>query len=453
MNLPSNGELSLYQISQELSSAPASLTVNLNTFRSLLGAIADLLVEQNISATLWVKLPPSERWLSEIERYVQQGHPEKIYLCGLSKETATALASNLAATPLVLETNANLKKEFFLIVLSPRFCCLLLAQRLSGQAIAEVAISQANRLKLILSFSEDAIASVLAGIQEAIVVSDTTPEAILAESYTYDAFPTSIESVLLSKLLLKQIKHGDAIYAAKIDATVRTLTQSLNFNRELFGKLTQELTLTLTNMKTALRLLDSTQNKKEQRQRYLQLLQQQCDRQNFLLTGLLEIEQVERSVDESESSLRLEEVVPGIVSVYQPIAEEKGILLGYNIPANLPFAACPSNYLRQILRNLLSNSLKFTPPRGRVYVHANPKKEAIELTVSDTGIGIDNSDIPQIFNSFYRGRNANNLETVGAGLGLTIVQQLLNRCGGSISVTSRLGRGATFTISLPIAVS
>jgi signal transduction histidine kinase len=73
--------------------------------------------------------------------------------------------------------------------------------------------------------------------------------------------------------------------------------------------------------------------------------------------------------------------------------------------------------------------------------------------VSDTGIGIDNSDLPQIFNSFYRGRNANSLETVGAGLGLTIVQQLLNRCGGSISVTSRLGKGATFTILLPIAVS
>jgi two-component system, OmpR family, phosphate regulon sensor histidine kinase PhoR len=453
MNLPSNGELSLYQLSQALDFPPASLTVNFNTFRSLLGAISDLLVEQNVTATLWVKLPPTERWLSDIERYVQQGHPEKIYLCSLSKETATALASNLAATPIVLETNANLKREFFLIVLSPQFCCLLLAQRPSGQAIAEGATSQANRLKIILSFSEDAIARVLAGIQAAIVVSDTTPEGLLAESYTYSAYPTSLDSVLLSKLLLKQIRHGDAIYTAKIDATVRTLTQSLNFNRELFGKLTQELTLTLTNMKTALRLLDTTQSKKEQRQRYLQLLQQQCDRQNFLLTGLLEIEQVERSVDESESSLRLEEVIPGIVSIYQPIAEEKGIILGYNVPPGLPYAACPSNYLRQILRNLLSNSLKFTPPQGRVYVRAISKKEAIELIVSDTGIGIDNSDLPQIFNSFYRGRNANNLETVGAGLGLTIVQQLLNRCGGSISVTSRLGRGATFTISLPIAVS
>jgi len=75
--------------------------------------------------------------------------------------------------------------------------------------------------------------------------------------------------------------------------------------------------------------------------------------------------------------------------------------------------------------------------------------EYVQLAFTDTGNGIAASEIPKIFDSFYRGRPIPG-EEMGAGLGLTIVQQLLLRCGGSISVTSQLGRGSTFKVLLPV---
>jgi hypothetical protein len=83
-------------------------------------------------------------------------------------------------------------------------------------------------------------------------------------------------------------------------------------------------------------------------------------------------------------------------------------------------------------------------------VRATLQGEYVQLAFSDTGIGIAASEIPKIFDSFYRGRSTTSEDT-GAGLGLTIVQRLLLRCGGSISVTSQLGEGSNFKVLLPVA--
>ncbi|NJL84469.1 MAG: HAMP domain-containing histidine kinase [Chloroflexaceae bacterium] len=154
--------------------------------------------------------------------------------------------------------------------------------------------------------------------------------------------------------------------------------------------------LPLTNMKTALRLLESKQLKREQRQRYLDLLYGECERQNSLIEGTLSL--VELKVDAAAvmTPTQLDDLVPAIVSTFQPLAAEKGILLGYTIPPALPQVVCPSSWLRQIILNLLNNSLKYTPPEGRVSVQATQIGDRIELTVKDTGIGIDASDLPKI---------------------------------------------------------
>jgi hypothetical protein len=183
----------------------------------------------------------------------------------------------------------------------------------------------------------------------------------------------------------------------------------------------------------------------------LDLLKRECDRQNLLITGLQEFIQLNYPLDEKDKTVRLEDSVPGIVSTYQAIAEEKGISLGYTIPAGFPEINCPNAWLRLILHHLLHNSLKFTKAEGRIYVQSALKGQTIELVISDTGVGIDNSDIPHVFESFYRGRNASSPELAGAGLGLAIVKQLVQRCGASMSVNSYLGKGTTFRILFPIA--
>jgi hypothetical protein len=222
---------------------------------------------------------------------------------------------------------------------------------------------------------------------------------------------------------------------------------------ELLQRVIQELRTPLTNMKTALKLLDSAQLKPVQRQRYMQLLNTECDHQNSLMTGWLELIQLD---SESQPivmpSVQLADIIPGVVSTYQPIARDKGIQLGYTMPPGLPAVSCIDRWLRQILINLLHNSLKFTPAGGQVKVHSTLEGDYVQVAFDDTGIGIAAHEIPRIFDIFYRGRSTIS-ENAGAGLGLTIVQHLLLRSQGSISVTSRVGAGSTFKVLLPVASS
>lgn len=222
---------------------------------------------------------------------------------------------------------------------------------------------------------------------------------------------------------------------------------------ESIAHLMQELCTPLTNIKTALQLLESPGIKQLQRQRYLGLIRGECDRQTALINGVTRLLAIDRSPDSTEIvPIQLSHIIPGIVSTYQPLAEEKGIRLGYTIPDDLPIIIFVESWLRQITINLLHNGIKYTPDGGQVFVRASVQGEYIQLEFRDTGIGISRLEIPKIFDQFYRIRHSQFQNSSGAGLGLTIVQNILIRCGGSISVTSQVGAGSKFRVLLPIQI-
>ena len=425
-------QASLYELTQ-IDSSPPSKLVTTASLQSLIKSLIDSLLERQLSSTIWFK-SKNQGWIEEIKRYQQQGLARKIYRChGNSADSATSIPLQAVSVEL------NELGEDFLLVLSSQFNGLIVAQPLG---LAE----QPDRLiKMVCSFAPAVIENVFATLK-AIAIIEPTAEDNNGLNSTAIAAP---DPNLLAELLLKQIQHNEVNRSLDIDPPAdSSLVQSLWLKEEFLTNLLRELRPPLTNMKTALRLLESKQLKRDQRQRYLEMLHRECDRQNSLLIGLLEFVQLD--ADETVVSVNLDDLVPGVVSTYQPLAIEKGIMLGYTIPADLPPVACPAHWLRQIIINLLHNSLKFTASQGRVYVQASSLKESVELTVSDTGVGIDSSELPQIFNIFYRGRAANSEDTASAGLGLTMVQQLLDRCGGSISVTSKIGSGSTFKVVLPV---
>lgn len=274
--------------------------------------------------------------------------------------------------------------------------------------------------------------------------------------------PAAFEPVLLSELLAKLIQQQDEL-RGRVNARNEGLTatkalelqnqellSTLNLKDDFVNELCQELRTPLAHMKMALTLLNSPQLKLTQRQRYLQMLNTECDRQNSLINGLLDLMQLDRSAEQTVQPVRLSDIVPGVVSTYQPLAQEKGLMLAYTVPEDLPAVLCPSAWLKQIVINLLHNSIKFTPTGGQVWVRSRLQGDYAQLEFRDTGIGIAPSDIPKIFDRFYRIRPAASEDVGGAGLGLTMVQQLLLRCGGSISVKSKLGEGSSFKVLLPV---
>ena len=449
-------EISLYRLSQELEPPLTSIAIGAETLKSHVESIIDLAIEQQLQATVWVKLPQTKSWFSEIQRYQQQGNADRIYLCSTQKNhPAASFLQDKALTaviPIKLAKNSWLQRESFLIIAAPNFSVLILAQWQKGQVRIESSGKRLQQpyLQMSSSFKPIVINKVLAEVYN--IVANTPQSQSVSKSNFLITETYSEQSDLLAGLLLKQIQHTELVQTAfdsvsRADRLPEVSSTILGLQEDFLNKLVQELRAPITHMKTALSLLESKQIKGEQRQRYLQMVSDQCDRQNSLVSGLLGLLQLD-SPTEIEY-IRLDDFVPGIVSTYQPLAEENDIQLGYTIPADLPPVSCPAAWLRQIILNLLNNSLQFTAPKGRMFVQATLKDEYVELVVSDTGVGIEIKELNKIFDGFYRTKG-NKSDATGAGLGLTLVQQLVKRCGGSIFVTSKIGKGTSFKILLPI---
>jgi signal transduction histidine kinase len=447
-------EFSLFQIIQSLAPPQQTLTVRMSCFKALARAWVELLEEQQIKATIWAKLPQNSDALAAIAQYEQSGRLEQLYLCQIGETTAKPASSTHSSpqptriTPIFLEASAQLRREFFLLVLSRQFCGLLVAQQ-ETQDAPPTSQNQPFCAKIAYSFAPTAIEAALRGIQQAIALNDTTPAEIFADSPIPFPLPAFPEAKLLDCLLGKQIEVSESAELASIEAAKHQLPDFPS--PEFLKNLARELNTVLTSQKTALQLLESTQNKREQRHRYLQFVQQECNLQNSLVAGLQELVEINESAASLQLSPKLEDLIPAIVSTYQPLATERGITLGYTVPAELPLVICAGNWLQRILQHLLNNSLKFTPAKGQIQVRAAQKQEWVELTVTDTGVGIGHSDLPHIFTSFYRGRNANSEGASGAGLGLTAARQMVQLCGGEIEIASQPAKGTVVTIRFPIA--
>ena len=145
----------------------------------------------------------------------------------------------------------------------------------------------------------------------------------------------------------------------------------------------------------------------------------------------------------------LADTVRKAVTAAQPQAEVKGIAIGVAVFSDATFQADPER-VSQVLRNLLVNACNYTSPGGHIRVVVDRKGDEMEVSVEDTGPGIAEAELPYVFERFYRTDKSRSRTTGGVGLGLTIAKRLVEAHGGTISTKSELGRGSTFTFSLPI---
>ena len=152
--------------------------------------------------------------------------------------------------------------------------------------------------------------------------------------------------------------------------------------------------------------------------------------------------------------LRLVEVLETAIETIRPAADAKEIRIQSLLdPAASPMAGDPDR-LRQVFWNLLSNAVKFTPKAGRIQIHSQRIDSHVEITVSDTGIGIEPSLIPFVFDRFRQGDSGTNRQSSGLGLGLAIVRSLVELHGGTVWVESKgTGQGTSFTVRLPIMIA
>ena len=147
--------------------------------------------------------------------------------------------------------------------------------------------------------------------------------------------------------------------------------------------------------------------------------------------------------------LSLQEIIQKVVDFMRTEAERKQIDLQFSSSAQTSLICADRNSMEEIFLNLISNAVKYTPERGKVWITLDEEHGFVRASVSDTGIGIKQEDLPRIFDRFYRVKSAETRQIVGTGLGLSIVKSIVDAHLGSISVESEVGKGTTFTLSFP----
>jgi signal transduction histidine kinase len=174
----------------------------------------------------------------------------------------------------------------------------------------------------------------------------------------------------------------------------------------------------------------------------------ETDRLAALVDSLLALARGQRGTA-ADSRLDLGELVSASAQSMQPLATDRKVALDVATATGLEVSGNPDQ-LRQLVLILVDNALRYTPEGGRVRVDAHRNDGTAVVAVSDTGIGIDRSALKHVFERFYRADEARSRADGGAGLGLSIAEQLVLDHGGRISAESAPGRGSTFTVSLPL---
>jgi two-component system phosphate regulon sensor histidine kinase PhoR len=178
------------------------------------------------------------------------------------------------------------------------------------------------------------------------------------------------------------------------------------------------------------------------------IIHRQSERLSELVTDLLELSRLdagERPL--SLGSVAVGEVVARAAEAVEPRASAKHITITRDVPPGLA-ARGDAKALEQVLVNLLDNAVKYTPEGGSVELTGRHEASRVELSVRDSGLGIEAKHLPRLFERFYRVDRGRSREMGGTGLGLSIVRHLASAMGGEVRVQSQIGLGSTFTVTL-----
>ena len=160
-----------------------------------------------------------------------------------------------------------------------------------------------------------------------------------------------------------------------------------------------------------------------------------------LQTGRLEVD---------KSTINLNELCGEIISLYKEMSDSKKIILESKIPDNLIIYA-DKYMIETVLRNLVSNAIKFTRTNGQVCISAETKNEFAIISVKDSGIGISKEDMKKLFRIDVQYKHDGTASEKGTGLGLILCKEFVEKNGGSISVESKLNAGSKFIFTVPLA--
>ena len=295
-------------------------------------------------------------------------------------------------------------------------------------------------------------------------IGNTLPNILrMTETFTTDVLDDYSESVILdystdnTAFLIEAnfsvIRREDGTVNGII-AVIHDVTEQEKIEqerREFVANVSHELRTPLTTMKSYLEaLVDGAIEDKEIAPRFLEVTQNETERMIRLVNTLLQLSKIDsKDYKLALDSTNLNDFLHEIIDRFEIIAKEKKITFRREIPEYETFLFVDRDKITQVLDNIISNAMKYSPENGTITVHLLHQGNNVRVSITDEGVGIPRESQAKIFDRFYRVDKARARNVGGTGLGLAIAKEMVHAHGGEIWVQSEYGKGTTILFTLP----
>ncbi|GAM14732.1 two-component system histidine kinase PnpS [Mesobacillus selenatarsenatis] len=220
--------------------------------------------------------------------------------------------------------------------------------------------------------------------------------------------------------------------------------------KDFVANVSHELKTPITSIKGfSETLLDGAMHDKATLEAFLEIILKESDRLQVLIQELLDLSKIEQhGFRLTKGTVDLVKEAYEVIEILKRKAAQKDIMLKLSQPSEEAVIEGDPDRLKQVLINLVSNAITYTPNGGSVEITLTDQEDSVSILVKDSGIGIEKSEITRIFERFYRVDKARSRNSGGTGLGLAIVKHIVEAHKGHIEVDSQIGKGTTFTVKL-----
>jgi len=241
------------------------------------------------------------------------------------------------------------------------------------------------------------------------------------------------------------------VISFSITRGLEELAQVNKVKEEFIDIVSHQLRTPLTNLKWAAEFLIGREESTEENKEYYSIIKDNSQRLENLLNDLLIVARLrENGVFKIQEKFSLNELIEEVIRSHKAFADASNIQIETESLEEPVVLATNRTMLKTVLENLVNNAITYNKPQGKVKISLKREPKRIIIAVADTGIGISKQDQKYLFQKFYRGSNATQINTRGTGLGLYIVKEVVKKLGGKVWYKTKLGKGSTFYISLPI---
>jgi len=301
-------------------------------------------------------------------------------------------------------------------------------------------------------FVETQLASAIGASSARIMVASVVKEEALTIEEVRQIIDEASQVLAYShKLEQKSRELEDA--TAELRAANERLKELDRLKDDFVSMVSHELRTPLTSIRSFSEILrEDPKVDLAKRKEFLEIITRETERLTRLINKILDLSKLESGTTEwHESLIDLKEVLENTMTAASPLFTEKGVKLEARLPQRVPRLVADLDRVTQVIFNLLSNAAKFCEPgSGRVEVSLEEDHGFLRVDVSDNGPGISPKDQKVIFDKFRQVGDALTDKPRGTGLGLHISLHIIEHCGGRIWVTSKLGKGTTFSFTLPL---